>query len=813
MRLSFADLKPAIRRLTRERGFSATVLVTLALCIGANVAIFAVVDAILVRSLPFPEADRLVNVYNAYPGAGVDRSGASMPNYFDRRNNIAAFSSISILQNGSAVIGDSGSPSRISRDRVSPEFFDTLGVSLVQGRTFSEDELTYDNSHRMILTHELWQTQFAGADDVLGQTIMVDGQTYEVIGLLPPNFKFLTSNAKFYVPLASNLDDRLPTQRHSNSQQMIARLAPGKTRAEGQAQIDAFNATQLLDDPFAELIRDAKYHTNVVSLHADTVREVKPVLVLLQVGVFALLLIGSVNLVNLLLIRANGRAKEFAVRQALGASRSQLAREITLETVLITIAGGALGLATGAVGIQLLAQLGTDQLPLGTNIVFDGRIAAMALAGSLVVGLALALPVIWFSTRSNLAPALQSESRGGTVSLAAQRLRHTFIVTQIALAFVLVSGAGLLGLSLRNVLSASPGFQAEKVLTGRLSLPWIRYQTAEPRQALLERMLGEFRAIPGVTHAGFIEALPFAGNTSDNATAVEGIERAPGESIRTHYTSAALGDYWQALGIPLREGRFLNDNDNHAEQKVCVVDQSFADRYWPGQSALGHRLANDVTVDEENAITIVGVVGTIKQNDLTDSSPLGSIYLPYKQRANSGTSLVLRTSLAPESLAHTVQKIVLSLDPQLPVDDIKVLQSHIDDGLVARRSPAVLASVFAGVALLLAAIGTYGVLAYAVGQRRREIGVRMALGARPGQIRQQFISLGGKLLLVGVVLGALGAWGTGIAMQSVLYHVEPLNLGIIAGTAAVLSGVVLLATVLPSNRASRVSPMEALRDD
>ena len=810
---SLADLKPAIRRLTRERGFTATVLLTLALCIGANVAIFAVVDAILVRSLPFPEPDRLVHVINSYPGAGAERAGASLPNYYDRRHAIEAFSSVSVIQQGRAVIGESGPPSRVPRDRVSPEFFETLGVPLAQGRTFTEDELLHANSQRVILTHEYWQTQFAGAPDVLTRTLVVDGITHQIIGLLPPDFHFLDSSAKFFIPLASDLEDRGLDRRHSNNQQMVARLAPGVTLGGAQAQMDAFNVGQLADEPYAELIKEANFHTRVLSLHADTVRDIKPTLVLLQVGVLALLLIGAVNLANLLLIRANGRAKEFAVRQALGAGRGHLASEITIETILLAVTGGILGLATGAAGIQLLAQLGTDQLPLGTNIVFDGRIALVAIVGSILVGLALALPVIWFSVRRNLAPVLQAETRGGTVSLAAQRVRHVFIVAQIALAFVLLSGAGLLGVSLNNVLSADPGFRPEQVLTGRIALPWKRYPEAEPRQAFLDRLLGELRSHPGVSSVGFINGLPFSGDVSDNATTIEGVERAPGESIRTHFTAAVMGDYWQSLGITLQEGRFLSDADNHGDQQVCIVDQALVDRYWPGESGLGHRLANDVEINEENAYTIVGVVGTVKQRDLTDTTPLGTVYYPYKFRPSTNMVITIRTPMAPESLGSSLQKLVLSLDPELPVDDIKVLQARIDDGLVGRRSPAVLASVFAAVALLLAAIGTYGVLAYAVGQRKREIGVRMALGALPSQVLQQFLSLGTKLLAIGVILGALGAWGTGIAMQSVLYDVQPLHLGIIATTAGLLSLVVLVATLLPSHRASRVSPMEALRND
>ncbi len=808
------ELRQALRRLLRERGFATTVLLTLALCIGANVAIFAVVDAILVRPLPYPHADRLVTMVNSYPGAGAPRSGCSLPNYYDRRDGqIAAFESVSVWQPGSAIVGEAGAPNRIARDRVSPEFFATLGVPLAMGRTFTDDELLYANAQVIILTHEFWQNRFSSDPDILGRTLTVDGLTHSIIGVLPPKFRFIDSEARFFVPLASALEDRAPNRRHSNNQTMVARLAPGMTVAGAQAQMDAHNAAQLETDPFAELVRNAGFTTYVHSLHSDIVREIRPALILLQAGVLALLLIGGVNLVNLLLIRAHGRAKEFAVRQALGAGRTDLARAIILETLLLTLAGSLLGLAVGAGGIQLLATLGTEQLPLGVNIAFDGRIAAITLAASVLVGLALAAPVIAVSVRRTLAPVLQAETRGGTVSRAAQNLRHVFIVVQIAITFVLLTGAGLLGLSLQKVLQTDPGFDSDHVLTARLSLPWKTYPEQAPRLAFLERLLGELRTQPGVTYAAFSDGLPFGGGVSDNATTVEGVELAPGESIRTHFTSYAMGDYWQALGIPLIEGRFLEDADNHRDQKVVVVDQAFVDRYWPGQSGLGRRIASDVEINDENALTIVGVVGTVKQRDLTDDAPLGTIYVPYRERGNQGATIVLRTAVEPEALGTTLQKLVLAIDPELPVDDIKVMQARLDDSLVARRSPALLAGVFAIAALLLAAVGTYGVLAYAVSQRRREIGVRMALGALPGQVLRQFLGLGGVLLAIGAAIGIGLSYFVGRAMQSQLFDVSAFNPGVVALTAAVMVLVVLVATLLPSHRASRVNPMEALRDD
>lgn len=807
----FSTLRQTIRRLLHEAGFTATVLLTLALCIGANVAIYAVVDAILVRPLPFTEANRLVVLHNSYPRAGAERVGASVPNYYDRRHAIAAFSSVSVIQNGSVIVGDEGSPTRVKVDRVSPEFFTTLGVSLAAGHLFGDAEMIYGNDQVAILTDSYWRNHFNADPEIVGKKFLNDGIPVTIIGVLPRGFDYLTSRAQFYRPASHAKDDNVPRRRHSNNYGMIARLAPGVTLADAQSQIDAFNQQQLRDDPNAELLRNAGYRTEVAGLHADHVRDVRPILLLLQAGVIALLLIGGINLVNLLLIRANGRAKELAVRQALGAGRRHLIRETMLETVLLALAGGTLGLLFGAFGIDLLTRLGTDQLPLGRSIQLDERVAVVALLGSLCVGVLVALPVIYFGLHSRLAPVLNSESRTGTANRAVQRLRHGFIVAQISLAFVLLTGAGLLGVSLQKILAASPGFRSDHVLLGSISLPWKAYPEDGPKQTFLNRLNAALRVQPGITAVGFTSGLPFGGRNDDNATTVEGVELAPGQSIRTHNTSFALGDYWQALGIPLVEGRFLEDADNLRPARVCVVDAEFARRYWPGQSALGRRIAADVKLTEENATTIVGVVGSVKQNDLADNRALGAIYFPYKAYSSNSFTAVIRTSLEPAALAETLRKTVLALDPALPVDDIKSMQALVDESLISRRSPAVLAGAFAVVALLLAAIGTYGVLAYAVSQRRREIGVRMALGALPQQVLGQFLKLGAQLLAVGVILGGLGSWAAGRAMQSVLFGVGTVDARVLAVTAVTMIAVVLLATYIPARRATKVDPMVALR--
>jgi predicted permease len=366
---------------------------------------------------------------------------------------------------------------------------------------------------------------------------------------------------------------------------------------------------------------------------------------------------------------------------------------------------------------------------------------------------------------------------------------------------------------LQRVLATPAGFNPTNILTGQIVLPWKNYKDDNARRAFIERLLPAIRALPSVTHVAIDTNLPFAGSTNDSAITVEGYALQPGESIRAHYLSAVTGDYWPMLNIPLRRGRLLEDADNHRPQRVCVVDQAFADHYWPGADPIGHRLAQDVKVDKDNATTVVGVVASVKQNELAETPGHGAVYFTYTNFYNGFFSLLVRSTLPPTALAPMVQKAILQLDPELPIDDLRPLQARIDDSLIARRSPAVLAGIFAAAALLLAAIGTYGVLAYAVSQRRREIGVRMALGALPQQILAQFLGLGASLLGVGLVLGALGTWAAGRAMQNVLFGVGGLPLGILAATAGVMLGAVFLAMFLPSRRAARINPVDALRAD
>jgi predicted permease len=812
------NLRYALRQLRKAPAFTVTALATVAICLGANLAIFAVIDSILLRPLPFPQSDRLVTIFNTYPKAGVENDGSSLTNYYERRGNIPAFSSLSIFRYGSEVVGDTGSTQQEEVMRVSPDFFATLGVSPVMGRSFTDRETItpVEDNGVAILTDAYWRQRLNSDPNVLGRDIRVNGVPRKIVGVLSPDFRFLSSEARLFLPLTSPLSQRTPKQRHSGGggTHMIARLKPGATISEAQAQIDAHNAAVEKADPEAKAMADAGFRSPVVSFHGDHVRSIRPTLLLMQAGVFFLLLIGAVNLVNLLLIRASGRAKEMAIRQSMGASCRHVVNQVMTETVVLTLAGGLLGLVVGAWGIRLLEVLGEDRLPLGAHIAFDGWLASIGLVSAVVLGVVIAVPIAWFNLRSHLANALQSESHTGTISRAAQRLRHGFIIAQIALAFVLLAGAALLGLSLKKVMAVSPGFRADHVLTGQFTLPYGNlYRSASDRAAVLDRLLEAIRQQPGVAAAGTITNVPLSGDNGKTAITPKGYVPMQGESLHGHYSYGITGDYFSALDIPLREGRFLTSADSHRPERACVVDEDFARRYWPKGGALGQRVAHGNESDDAKLFTIVGVVGAVKQAELTEPQGQGAVYLPFLYRDAGNIFVVTRTSQRPEAFAETLRKLVRTTDPNLAIDDLRSMDTRIADSLIARRSPALLAGIFAGVALLLAAIGTYGVLSYAVAQRRREIGIRMALGAQRRQIGTQFLSLGLRLLAAGTILGLIGAWLAGRAMQSVLFDVPTLPIATLLGTALVMTAVSLVACLIPARRATRVNPIEALRSE
>jgi predicted permease len=751
-------------------------------------------------------------MYNSYPKAGVDRSSASIANYFERRDTLRSASSVSLYADQDITVGVEGSPQRVNIARVTPEFFKTVGVSLQKGAMFTDANLTFQTDQVAVITNEFWRNYFNADPNIVGRTFLNDGLVSTVIGVLPPNFHFLSSKAQFFRPASHDASARLPASRHNNGFQMVARLAPGMTVANLQAEVDALNAKLFSVDPYGPMTRDAGFHTIVRPLHAEHIRSVKPILLLLQCGVLFLLLIGCVNLVNLLLIRASNRSKEYAVRQALGAQSFRIATEVLAETALLALGGCLYGVLLGVFSIDFLHTLGTDQLPLGAQIQLDGRVCIAAVVAALGIAVALAVPIVIYVLKMKMSVGLQSESRTGTAGRGAQRLRHIFIVAQIAMAFVLLSGAALLTTSLRKILATPPGFTTRQILTGKIVLPWKGYPNGPDRLAFIERLVPAIKAIPGISSAAITSNLPFSEMNNDSAVTVLDHRPTPGQPLRAHYLSNVSGDYWKTMGISLLQGRLLTDADNHATEPRCVVDEAFADYYWPHGGALGRKIMLGApNGNNSGASTIVGVVNSVTQQELTEAKAHGAVYFTYNTLQPSGFYLVVRTALPAETAIGMIRKTVLSLDPELPVDDWKAMEDRIDDSLVARRSPTILASIFAATALLLAALGTYGVLSYAVAQRRTEISVRIALGAQPWQIRRQFLLLGTKLLVIGAVIGIVCAWLTSSVMKAMLFDSGGLHIETFLGTLVVMSIVSLSACFFPARRATKIDPAFSMR--
>ncbi len=809
------EIKYAVRRLRAAPGFTLAAILTIALCLGANLAIFGVIEAILIRSLPFPDAGRLVSIYNTYPKAAVLRDGSSITNYYERRGAIAAFRSVSIYQLGRANVGGAGASVRRPVVRVSPEFFATLGREPVIGRSFSDLEMTYQTDNVAIITSEYWKEHLQSDPRVIGKTVWVDTYPKTVVGVLPAGFRFLSSKADLYLPLSSRLEDRTPLQRHSggNVTQMIARLSPGVRVEQAQAQIDGQNTALERDDPQAKMMADAGFRSVVLSLHSDQVAEVRPLLLSLEAGVLALLLIGTVNLVNLFLIRANGRAKELAVRQALGAGKGRVLSAVLIESTVLGLLGGTAALAVGAAGIRLLTQLGAQQLPLGDAIRFDGGVAAVALIGAVALGFVLALPVALFHLRPDPSLALRSESRSATGSRAMQALRHGFVVAQIGLGLVLLVGSGLLGVSLKRAMEVSPGFAAEHAVAGQISLVGRRYPSTEAGLAFTERLEADLRREVGVVAVGIATNIPFSGRNGKSAATAEGHVLRPGESPRGYYSYGVAGDFFQALGFSLRSGRFLTTEDSRRGQRVCVVDEDFARYNWPHGNAVGQLIFQGADLGKESeAFRVVGVVGSIKQAGVTDDTAQGAVYYPYIYQADNNIFVVERGNAGNQTLQANLQRVVKEIDPELSVNDLMSMDDRIAASLLDQRSATVLSGIFSVLALLLVGIGTYGVLSYAVTQRKREIAVRLAIGARPEQISREVFALTLKLLAVGGVLGMAGAWMAGRELQTLLFHVPGNHLEFLGAGLATIAALALAASFLPARRAARVSPMQALSD-
>jgi len=818
----FDDLRVGLRMLVKSKAFTLTAALTLALCIGANTALFSVVHNVLLRPLNVPESDRIVVMGNLYPGAGATAGGsAGVPDYYDRLRETTVYEEQALYNGRSVSIDQNGTPTPVRVTNVTPSFFRLLRVAPGFGRTFTEQEGEVGKENSVVLSYALWQSVFGGDQRAIGKDIRLDGQPYVVVGVMPKGFYFLNREVMLWRPLAFTNEQKADSRRHSNNWQHIARLKPGASVQQAQQQIDALNKANLDRFPqYKELLINTGFHTQVTPLQENIVRDVKKTLYLMWGGALFVLLIGCVNVANLVLVRSHARIKELATRLALGAGRMRVGRQLVVESVLLTMMSAAIGLVVGYATLRWLGTINIQELPRGGEIRLDGVVVAYTLGISAGIGLVLGLIPVANVLPANLTIVLREEGRSSTAGLGARTLRRTLVIVQVAFAFVLLIGAGLLFASFRQVLAVDPGFVPNGVLSASISLPRSRYADDTALVGFTNDALRRIRALPGVIGAGATDTIPFGGNHSDSVILAEGYQMKPGESVISPSAVDVTPGYFEALKVKLVSGRFIDERDGHDAPKVIMVDQTLAKRFWPNQDPIGRRMYRPGDINNLLAIndktvffTVIGVVRDLKLHDLTEGkTTVGAYFFPMDQDISPVMTFAVRAAGNPAALSSGVRGALSQLDRELPVFELQTMEERMAKSLVSRRSPVLLSLSFAAVALLLSAIGIYGVLAYLVTQRRREIGIRIALGSGAGGIFELVLREGLMLIAVGFLLGAAGAVALRRTLESQLFGLSAGDPIVLATVTLVLAAVAILACALPAHRATRIDPTIALAE-
>ena len=819
------DLRFAGRLLWKDRSFSLTTIATLALCLAANVAIFAVVNGVLLKPLPFPEPDRLVRMFNKYPGAGVDAAGSNgVPDYFDRRRDMVALEEQALFREAGVTVSGNGlgEAERVQGMFVTPTFFRVLRAQPQRGQLFTDAQGEFGQERVVILTHGLWQRVFGGRDDAIGQDLRLGGEPYKVVGVMPPGFVFLNPEIQLFRPAAFTARDKSDETRHSNNWQQFGRLKPGATLEQAQSQLDAINAANLERFPqWREILKNARFSSDVVDFQSDLIGERRSTLTMLWGGAIFVLLIGCVNVANLVLVRSTSRIRELATRHAMGATFGRLARQALTESTVLSIAGGVAGLGLGWWALRAAPFFGFDRLPSGLSLGLDAPVVGFTALLIALVGIGVGMIPVIAMRRANMAQVIREEGRSGTQGRGARLMRRVLVTSQVAFALMLLIGAGVLLASFDRVLNINPGFRSENVLTGTISMPVSRYKDDAALRTEQARILERLRALPGVEAAGTTATLPFSGSYSDSVILAEGYQMRPGESLISPGQVFASTGYFEAMGARLLAGRFFSADDAEGKPRVLIIDERLARRFWPNGDALGKRLYFPQDINnllakprEDQMMSIVGVIEPMRLRGLVDGQgqQVGAYYSAMRQVPARTLGIAMRTAVAPETLTSAVRREIAQIDPEMPFYGVRTLEDRLSTSLMDRRTPMILATGFASVALFLAAIGIYGVLAYQVSQRRREIGIRMALGAESSSIFNLVLKEGGLIVGLGAAFGLAGAFVLRQTLQAQLYETGAMDPRIVAAVAGMLIAVALIACVLPARRAAKTDPLVALSD-
>lgn len=815
----FQDVRYGLRVLRKQPTFTAVAVLTLALGIGVNAAMFSVVNAVLLRPLPFHDPQQLVSVHEGVPTLGFAKISFSVPDLKLYEQGQRSFEGMAPYQNQNFELSGVGEPTRITAARVSANLFALLGIQPVVGRSFHSDE-DRPGIDLAILSYGMWQSKYAGSRDVIGRTIELDRIPYTIIGVMPRDFEFPLAGAsgnnqpaQLWVPMAFTPEELQGWARFNYD--VIARVKPGVTLAQAGAEAEAM-AQRIFQAYPADLVKtftNAKLVASVDPLRSEVSGSVKPLLLLLQAAVALVLLIACANVALLLLSRASGRAQEMAVRTALGAGRLRLLAQLLTESFVLSALGGALGLGLAIWFKNFLLQRVPASITLPRHVQIDAGVLTFTLAITFVAAVLFGLAPGVYAIRSSVREGIQEGGRSGTASKSRRGVQGAFVVAEFGLALLLLIGAGLLLRSFEKLLAANPGFQPERVLAMTVPLPQQAYPSANDVRNYYQRALLELSQIPGVASVGAANDIPLNGNELD-AVEIEGENQSTTPAVRQTWV---LGEYLRTMGIPLIRGRLFTPEDREGTQPVTLVSENMAKSLWPNQDAIGKRILRGGTGGQW--LTVVGIVGDVPDGPMS-SAPRPHCYSPYLQERDAAIAaadtlrslqLAVRSRGNPEAVATGVVDRLHRLDPALAVSNLRTMQTEVSQSIAPQRFNAMLVGIYAALALILALIGIYGVLAYMVMQQTREMGIRMALGAQRRDILALVIKHGMRLVLAGSAVGLVGAWGVTRLMQSLLYGVAPGDPLTFAAVTGVLSGAALLACYVPAIRAARIDPMQALR--
>jgi predicted permease len=806
------DVRYALRALRKQPVFTLVAVLTLTLGIGANTAIFSLLYQILLRPLGYPEADRLVFVWNAYPLMGLPQASVSIPDYIDRKTQAPAIEDATLFTVRSLSLAEGGGqPEQLRSLVVTPSFFSTLRRQPFLGRAFTEDEARPGADKFAILTYALWTSRFASDRGIVGRSIRLGGEQYAVVGVLPADFELTSREISVLVPFSFTPAQMSDQGRGNEFSSMIARLRPGATIEQLNGQIKAIVDHNLDRLPqFQTFARTSGFGGFGRPIREELVGDARAPLLVLQAGVIVVLLIACANVANLLLMRAAGRGRELAIRTTLGAGRGRLARQMLTEGVVLSIFGGIGGLALGLIGVRALIATSSTQVPGLVNASIHPAVLAFTMGLSIVTGLVFGLVPAIAVSRGNTSAILKDDNARSSPGRSTGITRAALVVAETALALVLLVGAGLLIKSFARLQSVDPGFSTENVLTAQVSLPAARYPDQPARRAFWARAIEQARALPGVTVVGLTSNVPFNGMVSSGSYSIVGYNPGPTDARPHGRQEVVGGDYFKAMQIPLVSGRLFTDGDTAESPRVVVIDQYLVNRYFPNRSPLGQQISRGDA--SSPPFTIVGVVGTINSIDLGEPVLKERIYYPVTQQGLANMALVLKTGLDPLTLVPELRRVIQSIDPEQPIADVRTMDQWVIRSLEGRRTPMMLLALFGSVALVLSAIGIYGVLAFGVAQRVREFGIRQALGADRRTILSMVLKQGLATAAVGLGIGLAGSLVLTRYLQSLLFGVATQDSAVFVGVTVLLLAVTLAACYIPARRATRIDPMAALRD-